>query len=436
MLDVANRLFLVRLLHEFLELPGKLRVLSGAAVLLLITQLVYLLVDVLYALEVFPAPTPMSTVLRALDSSLLSPLYLLCTIMCLIAMYRVLEYKQFQILRFIQAVDANSVVVRLSGSGEIKEANSAFCQLMGISETLVTGLEHRYFVPARVSESESYSLFWDMLREGVPHQGTYERITTAGDSIWVAGSYMPLRSKDGSVYEVIKVATDVTKQIQLQIELQTKNAYLEHAAKILRHDMHSGINTYMPRGITSLERRLSECECGAKVEMPLRLIKEGLVHTQKVYEGVREFTNLVRPNASLKMRDVEIKPLIEEYLDSTAYRKQVIISEFPKSLMVNGPLFCTAIDNLIRNGLKYNDAHTKLIQIYPIGDNTIAIADNGRGMTQREFEQYSKPYVRRQGQIETGSGLGLNICIAILREHKFSVTCEKLDIGTLIRIGI
>jgi PAS domain S-box-containing protein len=356
--------------------------------------------------------------------------------MCLIAMYRVLEYKQFQILRFIQAVDANSVVVRLSSSGEIKEANSAFCQLMGISETLITGLEHRYFVPDRVSESASYSLFWDMLREGVPHQGTYERVTTAGDSVWVAGSYMPLRSKDGSVYEVIKVATDVTKQIQLQIELQTKNAYLEHAAKILRHDMHSGINTYMPRGITSLERRLSECGCAAKVEMPLKLIKEGLGHTQKVYEGVREFTNLVRPDASLKMRDVEIKPLIEEYLDSTAYRRQVVISEFPKSLMVNGPLFCTAIDNLIRNGLKYNDAHTKLVRIHPIGDNTIAIVDNGRGMTQREFEQYSKPYVRRQGQIEAGSGLGLNICIAILREHKFSVTCEKLDVGTLIRIGI
>ena len=28
-----------------------------------------------------------------------------------------------------------------------------------------------------------------------------------------------------------------------------KTVYLEHAAKILRHDIHSGINTYIPRGI-------------------------------------------------------------------------------------------------------------------------------------------------------------------------------------------
>jgi hypothetical protein len=36
-------------------------------------------------------------------------------------------------------------------------------------------------------------------------------------------------------------------------QLQDKNTYLEHAAKILRHDMHSGINVYIPRGIGALE---------------------------------------------------------------------------------------------------------------------------------------------------------------------------------------
>jgi hypothetical protein len=30
--------------------------------------------------------------------------------------------------------------------------------------------------------------------------------------------------------------------------------------------------------------------------------------------------------------------------------------------------------------------------------------------------------------------LGLNICLAILKEHKFSVTCEKNKVGTKIKI--
>ena len=43
-----------------------------------------------------------------------------------------------------------------------------------------------------------------------------------------------------------------------KVELRKKNAYLEHAAKILRHDMHSGINTYMPRGVKGLRRRIPD----------------------------------------------------------------------------------------------------------------------------------------------------------------------------------
>jgi hypothetical protein len=72
------------------------------------------------------------------------------------------------------------------------------------------------------------------------------------------------------------------KNLRSIVEIEKKNTYLEHAAKILRHDMHSGINTYMPRGLSSLERRLSEEQVKElKIDAPLKMIKEGLRHTQK-----------------------------------------------------------------------------------------------------------------------------------------------------------
>jgi signal transduction histidine kinase len=65
------------------------------------------------------------------------------------------------------------------------------------------------------------------------------------------------------------------------------------------------------------------------------------------------------------------------------------------------------------------------------------IEDNGRGMTQEDFEHLSKPYVRKEGQKESGTGLGLNICIAILEEHGFTITSQKLDPhGTKLKIKI
>jgi signal transduction histidine kinase len=218
-------------------------------------------------------------------------------------------------------------------------------------------------------------------------------------------------------------------------EISKKNSYLEHAAKILRHDMHSGINTYIPRGLNSLDRRISEeKQKELKIDTSLRMIREGLKHTQKVYKGVYEFTNLVKKDVVLNRSDYNIKDILEDYLSATAYRPQVIIEDLD-ILSVNEPLFCTAIDNLIRNGLKYNDSLVKVVKIYR-KNNYIYVEDNGRGMTSDDFRLLSQPYTRKEGQKETGSGLGLNICVAILEEHGFSISCEKLSQGTQLKIKI
>ena len=199
--------------------------------------------------------------------------------------------------------------------------------------------------------------------------------------------------------------------------------------------MHSGINTYMPRGVNSLERRLTQEDIvKLKIEAPLKMIKEGLKHSQKVYKGVYEFTNLVKKDVVLNKTECDLKLILSDYLSSTAYISQVIIDDLP-TIEVNEPLLCTAVDNLIRNGLKYNDSDTKFVKIY-FDVDTLYIQDNGRGINQKDFDELSKPYTRKEGQKESGTGLGLNICVAILEEHGFNITCEKNEIGTKMKIKI
>jgi signal transduction histidine kinase len=200
--------------------------------------------------------------------------------------------------------------------------------------------------------------------------------------------------------------------------------------------MHSGINTDIPRGISSLERRLKPEDIERlKIQAPLKMLKEGLKHTQKVYKGVYEFTNLVKKDVILTKEHLDLREILISYLSSTAYSSQVAIDWLP-TIDVNEPLFCTAIDNLIRNGLKYNDSDTKIVAISMEDNGNLIIQDNGRGMTQDEFDYLSEPYYRKEGQKELGSGLGLNICIAILKEHGFSITCEKNEIGTKMKIKL
>ena len=230
----------------------------------------------------------------------------------------------------------------------------------------------------------------------------------------------------------LKVVSEfIQNKQQIKDDLSKKNIYLEHAAKIIRHDMHSGINTYIPRGLNSLQRRLDD-EQKKKLRAPLQLLGDGVKHAQKVYSGVYEFTNLVKENAQMSKTPNNIKQILDEYLSLTAYKNQVLLDDnLPVSLEVNEPLFCTAIDNLIRNGLKYNDSPTKWVKIYFEGNynkgSFIIIEDNGRGMTQSEFDELSKPYVRKEGQKEKGTGLGLNICKAILKEHGFELSIEEIE---------
>ena len=172
-----------------------------------------------------------------------------------------------------------------------------------------------------------------------------------------------------------------------------------------------------------------------KIDAPIKLIREGLIHTQKVYRGVYEFTNLVKKDVVLNRTDFNLKDIMEDYLSATAYRPQVIIEDLG-ILSVNEALFCTAIDNIIRNGLKYNDSSAKFVKIYREEDY-IYVEDNGRGMTSEDFKILSQPYTRKEGQKESGSGLGLNICVAILEEHGFSIECKKLPQGgTQLKIKI
>jgi len=222
---------------------------------------------------------------------------------------------------------------------------------------------------------------------------------------------------------------------QVEVAIFEKNKYLEYAGKIIRHDMHSGINTYIPRGLRSLKRRLPEdLIVEYKLDVPLKLIEDGLTHTQRVYEGVKAFTNLVREDSVLETQRYDLKEILSDYLSMTAYSKSVLIDDLAE-VEVNRSLFCTAIDNLIRNGLKYNDSKSKLVTI-SMDNKDLLIVDNGRGIGQYDFDRLSQPYVRKTNQVETGSGLGLNITKAILQEHGFTIQVEKLEVGTKIAVRI
>lgn len=336
----------------------------------------------------------------------------------------------------MEAINASNIVVVFDVKGKILSVNENFCDLTGYEKKEIEGKHHSVLVPREIATSQEYRHFWKMLRGGIFIQRQFKRIKKTGEEIWIQGSYSPIRNGTGAVYQVIKIANNFTEEYLAMEELQHKNVYLEHSAKILRHDMHSGINTYIPRGIRGLERRIkSEDIKKLKIESSLKLVKEGLAHAQRVYRGVYEFTNLVKKDATMEKNSFKLDKILHDYLEKTAYSDQVAIGWLPE-IEVNEALFCTAVDNLIRNGIKYNDSEFKMVAVTMVDDYHMAIIDNGRGLTQEEFERLCKPYERKMGQKEQGTGLGLNISVAIFKEHGFHMFVEEQEEGTMIKVKI
>jgi len=337
----------------------------------------------------------------------------------------------------MDAINRSSPVIEFDIDGIICFVNNSFLDAMGYKAEELIGKHHSIFIFDDEKNSQEYVNFWNRLRSGIYFSGDIIRKKKDGSEIHLSATYNPIINEKGETYRVLKIARDISEIIENTKELEKKNTYLEHAAKILRHDMHSGINTYIPRGISSLERRLKpEVVAELKLEAPLKMLKEGLKHTQKVYKGVYEFTNLVKQDVVLNTELLDLKKVLKDYLESTSYSSQVIIEDLVEA-NVNDSLFCTAVDNLIRNGLKYNDSGTKWVKIYMEDEHSLCIQDNGRGISQEDFEYLSKPYTRKKDQTESGTGLGLNICTAILIEHGFDVSCRKAaEGGTIMTIKI
>ncbi len=346
---------------------------------------------------------------------------------------RRVRYKFQSIDDILGAINESNALVELDLDGTILSCNDIFCKISGYSQEELQGKHHSTLMPSTMDVGK-YKESWDKLRRGKVVFGEFRRIAKDGSEFWIYGNYNPIKNPYGETYRVLKVASDITEKKLIEMEVGKKNSYLEHAAKILRHDMHSGINTYIPRGLSSLKRRLSDKQIkDLKITAPLKMISEGLIHTQKVYSGVKEFTNLVKKDAQLDKAHNNLKDILSTYLSSTSYYKQVVIEDLGGAV-VNEALFCTAVDNLIRNGLKYNDSPTKKVSLFREG-NSLYIQDNGRGMSQEQFLELSQPYTRGKDK-EQGTGLGLNICIAIMEEHSFTVKAEKLEQGTNIIIEL
>lgn len=117
----------------------------------------------------------------------------------------------------IQAIRRSQAVIEFEVDGTIIDANDNFLQAMGYSHDEILGNHHRIFVDPQYAASVEYEQFWDVLRRGEFHSGTYERLGKYGKTIWIQASYNPVVDENGLVTKIVKYASGIS-------ELKTEQA--------------------------------------------------------------------------------------------------------------------------------------------------------------------------------------------------------------------
>ncbi len=139
----------------------------------------------------------------------------------------------------LNAVRDSVAYIEFAPDGHVLDVNDLFLDTVGHARNEVIGAHHRMFCDDEHAASTAYRRFWDTLRSGESHAGTFPRVTAGGERIWLEATYFPVRGDDGRVERVVKIATDVTERAE---ELR------DHEAVFKALDRSMAVISFTPDG--------------------------------------------------------------------------------------------------------------------------------------------------------------------------------------------
>lgn len=153
------------------------------------------------------------------------------------------------------AVNNGWASVEFSVDGMVLDANSNFLDLMGYPANEVIGKHHRIFCFDSYVSSPDYKSFWKDLGNAEIKSGEFNRIDKYGKEVWLQASYTPVVDKDGCVFKIIKIATDITETVKVreQAKLREQQLNLDNRLKQEVSEMINLLN-----GEISLAERLDQ----------------------------------------------------------------------------------------------------------------------------------------------------------------------------------
>ena len=122
----------------------------------------------------------------------------------------------------VAAIDRGQAVIEFDLTGKILDANRNFLATLGYRLEEIRGQHHRLFCEAEHVASSEYREFWARLAQGEVFGGRFMRLSKFGQRIWIQATYNPIFDAEGQVHKVVKFATDITRQVEMEQHVRQK----------------------------------------------------------------------------------------------------------------------------------------------------------------------------------------------------------------------
>ncbi|WP_109125886.1 methyl-accepting chemotaxis protein [Dyella sp. C11] len=124
----------------------------------------------------------------------------------------------------VNAIDKAQAMIEFDLGGHVLYANDNFLKGMGYELEEIRGQHHRMFCEESHADSQAYADFWAKLNRGEFDAGRYKRVGKGGRTVWIQATYNPIYDGNGRLCKVVKFATDVTAQVELEESVKRRAA--------------------------------------------------------------------------------------------------------------------------------------------------------------------------------------------------------------------
>ncbi|RON41197.1 chemotaxis protein [Pseudomonas frederiksbergensis] len=158
----------------------------------------------------------------------------------------------------LDAIDRSMAVIEFDLDGVVLRANDNFLKTLGYEREQVLGKPHRQFCTPEFARSSQYTQLWSRLKNGQFESGTFERVNSKGQLIWLEASYNPIKDDSGRVVKVVKYAMDVTARVQHESESSAKLQAVDRAMAVIEFNLDGSIITANQNFLTRMGYSLAE----------------------------------------------------------------------------------------------------------------------------------------------------------------------------------